>query len=223
MPNYQNGKIYKLCTDLSDKVYVGSTCLRLSQRKASHKGTSKRSNSRVYQYINSIGWQNVRIVLLEKYPCNDKDELRSREEYYRKQLNAVLNSNGCVDDCPHNRQKSRCKECGGTSICEHNRQKSKCKDCGGASICEHNRQKSTCKECGGASLCVHNRRKSTCKECNPMKCNICNQIYSKGTIRGHRKTKIHKKRYQVFQTEYEQLMQRSKDLDNWSYNKYCAF
>ena len=31
--------------------------------------------------------------------------------------------------CPHNRQKSKCKECGGSSICEHNRIKSSCKDC----------------------------------------------------------------------------------------------
>ncbi len=23
--------------------------------------------------------------------------------------------------CPHNRQRSRCKDCGGTSICEHKR------------------------------------------------------------------------------------------------------
>ena len=26
--------------------------------------------------------------------------------------------------CPHNRPKSRCKQCGGSSICEHNRQRS---------------------------------------------------------------------------------------------------
>jgi hypothetical protein len=67
--------------------------------------------------------------------------------------------------CEHNRQKSRCKECGGSAICEHNRQKSTCKECGGSAICEHNRLKSWCKECGGSSICEHNRRKSTCKEC----------------------------------------------------------
>ena len=55
--------------------------------------------------------------------------------------------------CEHNRQKSRCKDCGGSSICEHNKLKSRCKDCGGSSICEHNRQKSRCKDCGGSELC----------------------------------------------------------------------
>ena len=67
--------------------------------------------------------------------------------------------------CEHNRQKSRCKECGGSSICEHNKIKSTCKECGGSSICEHNKQKSRCKECGGSSICEHNREKSQCKEC----------------------------------------------------------
>jgi hypothetical protein len=67
--------------------------------------------------------------------------------------------------CPHNRQKSRCKECGGASICEHNRQRSQCKECGGASICEHNRRRSRCKECGGSGICEHNRQRSMCKPC----------------------------------------------------------
>ena len=31
--------------------------------------------------------------------------------------------------CPHQRQRSQCKECGGASICQHQRQRSKCKEC----------------------------------------------------------------------------------------------
>tara|TARA_R110002126_G_scaffold19885_1_gene74367 strand:- start:1051 stop:1998 length:948 start_codon:yes stop_codon:yes gene_type:complete len=50
--------------------------------------------------------------------------------------------------CPHSRQRSQCKDCGGSEICEHNRQRSGCKDCGGVSICEHDRQRRTCRECG---------------------------------------------------------------------------
>ena len=55
--------------------------------------------------------------------------------------------------CEHGRQKSSCKECGGSSICEHGRQKSKCKECSGASICQHGKYKSHCKICGGSALC----------------------------------------------------------------------
>ena len=79
--------------------------------------------------------------------------------------------------CEHGKQKSICKECEGSSICEHGKRKSQCKECGGSSICEHNRQKSQCKECGGSSICEHGKRKSTCKECkDPIKITIKNWI-----------------------------------------------
>ena len=51
--------------------------------------------------------------------------------------------------CPHGRQRYRCKECGGVGICEHGRERSRCKECGGSGLCEHGRQRSKCKECGG--------------------------------------------------------------------------
>ena len=70
------------------------------------------------------------------------------------------------DLCPHQRKRSRCKECGGAGICQHQRQRSQCKECGGASICQHQRVRSTCKECGGASICQHQRIRSLCKECH---------------------------------------------------------
>ena len=49
--------------------------------------------------------------------------------------------------CPHGRQRSQCKECGGSQICEHGRVRSRCKECGGGSICEHGRVRYYCKEC----------------------------------------------------------------------------
>ena len=54
--------------------------------------------------------------------------------------------------CPHGRQRSKCKECGGSEICEHGRRRSKCKECGGGSICEHGRIRSRCKDCRGERL-----------------------------------------------------------------------
>ena len=67
--------------------------------------------------------------------------------------------------CPHNRTKSKCKECGGSEICKHQRQRLRCKECGGSDVCQHNRRKSRCKDCGGSEICEHQRRKSRCKEC----------------------------------------------------------
>ena len=66
--------------------------------------------------------------------------------------------------CPHGRQSSRCKECGGSSFCDHGRLRSGCKECGGSGICKHGRQRSKCKECGG-SFCEHGRQRSQCKAC----------------------------------------------------------
>ena len=51
--------------------------------------------------------------------------------------------------------------------CEHGRQRSRCKDCGGSQICEHNRNRSVCKECGGSQICEHGRMRSTCMSCDP--------------------------------------------------------
>ena len=59
--------------------------------------------------------------------------------------------------CPHQRERSLCKECGGASICPHQCKRSTCKECGRASICPHQRQRSRCKECGGAGICPHQR------------------------------------------------------------------
>ena len=67
--------------------------------------------------------------------------------------------------CPHGKQRSKCKECGGASICEHGRRRSQCKECGGSQICEHGRQRDYCKECGGSQICEHGRQRYSCKEC----------------------------------------------------------
>jgi hypothetical protein len=67
--------------------------------------------------------------------------------------------------CPHDRERSTCKECGGAGICQHQRRRRECKECGGASICQHQRRRSECKECGGSGICPHQRRRSQCKEC----------------------------------------------------------
>ena len=67
--------------------------------------------------------------------------------------------------CPHKRRRSQCKDCGGASICQHNRERTKCKQCGGRSLCQHGRQKSQCKDCGGSGICEHNRKRSSCVEC----------------------------------------------------------
>ena len=66
--------------------------------------------------------------------------------------------------------KLRQKNYRNNNKCQHNRERHKCKDCGGASICEHNKVRSKCKDCGGSQICEHNRVRSKCKDCCPLLC-----------------------------------------------------
>ena len=69
--------------------------------------------------------------------------------------------------CEHGvKYRSNCKVC---IACPHGRQRTRCKECGGGAICEHGRIRSMCKECGGSQICEHGRRRYRCKECHAAK------------------------------------------------------
>ena len=196
-PRYRNGKVYKLVNSIDDKIYIGSTCLLLSKRFYEHKKMAKRRPSYAHRYLNIIGWDNVRIILIENVTAETKDQLLIREQHYIDELKPDLNKMSAYVNCPHGRKHHQCVDCGGASICEHNRRKSRCKDCHGASICEHNRIKSQCKNCGGAIICEHNRIKSQCKICNgnKHKCYICDHVFcSNSDLNRHRRSEKHKKK-----------------------------
>ena len=94
MVNYANGKIYKLVNNVDGKIYVGSTCGELRQRKWVHKAESIRSCERkVYKHLNQIGWCNVDIILIEACECKNKDELHRRERHFVDELKPDLNIN----------------------------------------------------------------------------------------------------------------------------------
>ena len=86
MPNYQNGKIYKLVDYTNGDIYIGSTTQTLSRRRQKHISDSKNHgkicNNRVITYSSHpiIMNGNHNIVLLELFPCNMKDELRMKEQ-----------------------------------------------------------------------------------------------------------------------------------------------
>ena len=140
MPDYSDSKIYKLVNSVDEKIYVGSTCGSLRLRKSKHKAAAKkRPNQHVYAHLNSIGWENVRIILIESVFAETKDQLLLREQYWIDLLKPELNKNSAIDTCPHNRQNSQCKECNGIGLCEHNKQKNQCATC--------NPFKNYCNEC----------------------------------------------------------------------------
>lgn len=80
---YEKAKIYKLeCED--GHYYYGSTINELRIRLRDHKNASKTKSYRVYQHINTIGWENVKIIMIEEYPCQNRRELTMKENEYIK-------------------------------------------------------------------------------------------------------------------------------------------
>ena len=95
MPDYQNGKIYKLVSNNDpDLVYYGSTTQPLCVRKAGHirsyrqwKNGKGKDSTTSYNVIEA---GNVDIVLVEMYPCESKEELHKRERFW-------IDGNECVN------------------------------------------------------------------------------------------------------------------------------
>jgi len=85
MPDYTNGKIYKLFSYDNDLVYIGSTIQKLSERLSKHKGICNTSSSKIL-FENSA---NVKIELIEKFPCDCKEELVKREGHFIREIDCV--------------------------------------------------------------------------------------------------------------------------------------
>tara|TARA_R110000772_G_C13114221_1_gene421062 strand:+ start:107 stop:691 length:585 start_codon:yes stop_codon:yes gene_type:complete len=101
MPNYLLSKIYKLVCDDENLIYYGSTaqiylCNRLSGH---HQSYLNKVNSCESKRLYDVG--NVKIILVEKYPCETKEELLQRERWY-------IENNICVNKaCPIRSKEER--------------------------------------------------------------------------------------------------------------------
>ena len=75
MPDYNNGKIYKIIDSENKVIYIGSTTERLCNRYAKHKHKA-------------IG---NKIILIELCPCNSREELVKKEQDVIEQYDNLLN------------------------------------------------------------------------------------------------------------------------------------
>lgn len=93
MVNYGNGKIYKIVSNQTDKVYVGSTTKKyLSQRIDEHRSRFRAWKRNTYHYVTSfdiIQYDDAEIILIENAECKSKDELHARERHWIDQLDCV--------------------------------------------------------------------------------------------------------------------------------------
>ena len=99
-PNYLNAVIYKLiCKTITVlEIYIGSTANE-KERNRTHKTScnnqsekNKAYNYKVYKFIRENGgWDNWKIEIIEKCPCENKIQMREREQYYCDLLKPELN------------------------------------------------------------------------------------------------------------------------------------
>tara|TARA_R110002096_G_scaffold89147_1_gene203159 strand:- start:15 stop:524 length:510 start_codon:yes stop_codon:yes gene_type:complete len=100
MPDYQNGKIYKLWSPEGDEIYIGSTTQSLARRKSRHKSQTDGCKSKIL----FEKYTDVRIELLEEVSCDNKEQLAKKEGEY-------IRNNHCVNKCVAGRtNKERHKE-----------------------------------------------------------------------------------------------------------------
>jgi hypothetical protein len=95
MPDYSQGKIYKIISTDCDDVYYGSTTELLNVRLIKHRYDYNQYLKGEYCYVTSyklLEKENYEIVLVEDYPCENEIELKLREAEYIK-------NNECVNKC----------------------------------------------------------------------------------------------------------------------------
>ena len=86
MPNYQKSQIYKLVSNKTADIYIGSCLMRLSTRLSQHKCKANSCSSKKLFVNDAI----ITIVLIENYPCNTKNELKARELHH-------ITTNNCIN------------------------------------------------------------------------------------------------------------------------------
>ena len=88
--DYSKTVIYKIvCNDENvDYLYIGSTT-NFTKRKTNHKSICNNINNvnhnqkKYIEIRNNGGWENFKMIEVEKYPCNDNREAEAREEVIR--------------------------------------------------------------------------------------------------------------------------------------------
>ena len=114
MPDYSKTIIYKIvCKDETvDYLYVGSTT-NFTKRKYTHKNACNNETNNDYnqkKYVemrNNGGWENFRMIEVEKYPCHDKREAEKREEELRLELRANMNSYKCYTTAEQEKEQMK--------------------------------------------------------------------------------------------------------------------
>ena len=95
--DYSYGKIYKIISEDTTDIYIGSTVQTLSMRMTGHRRVYNywvKNNKKYCSSCEILKYGNAEIKLITKYPCNSVKELRREEGRYQLKMDCVnRNSN----------------------------------------------------------------------------------------------------------------------------------
>ena len=200
--DYANGKIYKLVSPHTTDIYVGSTASTLTKRKAGHKKNytkwkkGKKGCASSFE-LYELGIEDVDIVLIEKFPCADKMELRKRERYWIEKLNCCnkrIPSRTGAEYEQDNKEKIKVRKQAyykankekisavHKAYYETNKEKIK-------AYREANKEKNKARD---KAYYETNKEKINADNCKKVTCE-CGSVVRRGGLTEHKKTKKHKK------------------------------
>jgi len=93
---YENAKIYKLVSNKTADVYIGSCLITLARRLGTHKSDyNECSSKKMFEVPNAI----ITIVLIEALPnCKSKAEMKARELHYMTIIPCINKNRPFVTD-----------------------------------------------------------------------------------------------------------------------------
>lgn len=91
MVDYKDGKIYKISSGLTDRIYIGSTTKPIEKRFKQHQNAYKCGCNRLAELLMD---DDAEIHLVESFPCDNRIDLIKREQHHLElnRLN-VINMN----------------------------------------------------------------------------------------------------------------------------------
>ena len=82
---YNNAKVYKLVNTVDETFYIGSTCNTLARRLGQHKTNARKENNlenKAYNQLRKVGLENLKIILINEFYLENKDQLLREENNY---------------------------------------------------------------------------------------------------------------------------------------------
>ena len=93
---YNSSKIYKICSNLTNNIYIGSTTQSIKQRLSEHVKNYKqyiRTNNKYTTSYEIIKLGDYYITLIEEHNYNNKQQLFKREgEVMKLNINNIVNN-----------------------------------------------------------------------------------------------------------------------------------